>query len=144
MAGAVLPPRLEVVYRDPLTANAQLVTGTYATAGVPAGAVGVAVTTQTAARFGLHPGSRLQLTAPSSLVTLDVTAIITERGAASTFWTADSTVGTPSLNNALVFRRRRTGVEECSRTPARWPRCRMRSSGRAWPCSGSTRSRSVA
>ena len=101
MAGAVLPPRLEVVYRDPLTANARLVTGTYATAGVPAGAVGVAVTTQTAARFGLHPGSRLQLTALAGPVTLDVTAIITERGAASTFWTADSTVGTPSLNDAL-------------------------------------------
>ena len=102
MAGAALPPRLEVVYRDPLTANARLVTGTYATAGVPAGAVGVAVTTQTAARFGLHPGSRLQLTALAGPVALDVTAIITERGAASTFWTADSTVGTPSLNDAFT------------------------------------------
>ena len=101
MAGAALPPRLEVVYRDPLTANARLVTGTYATAGVPAGAVGVAVTTQTAARFGLHPGSRLQLTALAGPVALDVTAIITERGAASTFWTEDSTVDTPSLNDAL-------------------------------------------
>ena len=102
MAGAVLPPTLEVVYRDPFTTNAQLVAGTYAAAAVPAGAVGLAVTPQTAARFGLHPGSRLQLTTPTGMVTLDVTAIVRERGAASTFWTADSTVGTPSLNNALT------------------------------------------
>ena len=103
MAGAVRPPKLEVVYRDPLTANAQLVAGTYATAAVPAGSVGVAVTPQTAARFGLHPGSRLQLTTPTGVVTLDVTAIVRERGPASTFWTADGTVGTPSLNNALTI-----------------------------------------
>ena len=99
MAGAVKPPRLEVVYRDPLTANAQLVTGTYATTAVPAGAVAVAVTTQTAARFALHPGSRLQLATPAGAVLLDVTAILTQRDPASTFWTVDSTVGTPSLND---------------------------------------------
>ena len=103
MVGAFLPPRLEVVYRDRLMANAQLVTGTYATAAVPPGAVGVAATPQTAARFGLHPGSRLQLTTPTGAVTLDVTAIVGERGAASTFWTADSTVGAPSLNNAFTI-----------------------------------------
>ena len=94
------PPRLEVLYRDPLTSNARLVAGTYATtagpAGVP-GTVAVAVTTQTAARFGLHPGSRLQLTTPTGPVTLVVTAILRERGPASTFWTADPAAGTPSL-----------------------------------------------
>jgi putative ABC transport system permease protein len=98
-AGAGKPPKLEVVYRDPLTTNAQLVTGTYATTGVPAGAVAVAVTPQTAARFGLHPGSRLQVTTPSGPVVLAVTAIVRARGAASTFWNEDSTVGTPSLND---------------------------------------------
>ena len=97
--GAALPPRLEVVYRDPLTTNAQLVTGTYATTGVPAGAVAVAVTPQTAARFGVHPGSRLQVTTPAGPVVLDVTAIVRARDPASTFWNADSTVGTPSLND---------------------------------------------
>jgi len=97
MAGAGSPPSLEVVYRDPFTANARIVAGTYATAGVPAGVIPVAVTTQTAARFGLHPGSRLVLTAGSGLVELAVTAVVAERDPASTFWTQDITVGMPSL-----------------------------------------------
>ena len=99
-AQAGTPPRLEVLYRDPLTSNARLVAGTYATTTVPAGVPGtvaVAATTQTAARFGLHPGSRLQLTTPTGAVILVVTAILRERGAASTFWAADPTAGTPSL-----------------------------------------------
>jgi putative ABC transport system permease protein len=99
MAGAALPPKLEVVYRDPLTTNARLVSGTYATAGVPAGAVAGAVTPQTAARFGLHAGSRVQLVTASGPVTIYVTAIVAERDAASTFWTEDSTIATPSLND---------------------------------------------
>ena len=97
MAGAGSPPRLEVVYRNPFTANARIVAGTYATAGVPAGFVPVAVTTQTAARFGLHPGSRLVLTAPLGPVELAVTAVVAERDAGSTFWTQDITVGMPSF-----------------------------------------------
>jgi putative ABC transport system permease protein len=97
MAGAGSSPRLEVVYRDPLTANARVVAGSYSVAGVPAGAVPVAVTTQTAARFGLHPGSRLRLTGPSGPAELDVTAIVAERDAGSTFWTQDITVGMPSF-----------------------------------------------
>ena len=97
MAGAGSSPRLEVVYRDPFTANARIVAGTYATAGVPAGVIPVAVTTQTAARFGLHPGSRLVLTGLLGPVELAVTAVVAERDAASTFWTQDTTVGTPSF-----------------------------------------------
>jgi putative ABC transport system permease protein len=97
---AALSPQLEVVYRDTLTSNARLVAGTYATRAVPAGAVGVAATTQTAYRFGLHPGSRLQL--PQDPVTLVVTAIVAERAPASTFWTQDPTVGAPSLNNPAI------------------------------------------
>ncbi len=99
-ASTGLPPQLEVVYRDPLTSNARLVAGTYATSRVPAGAVGVAATTQTAYRFGLHPGSRLAVdTSDDGTVPLYVTAIVAERAPASTFWTQDPTVGTPSLNN---------------------------------------------
>jgi len=97
LAGAGSSPRLEVVYRDPFTAHARVVAGSYSAAGVPAGAVPVAVTTQTAARFGLHPGSRLVLTAPSGPVVLAITAIVTERDAGSTFWTQDITVDMPSL-----------------------------------------------
>ena len=92
-----LPPKLEVLYRDPLTSNAQLTAGAYAGAAVPAGMVAVAATTQTAARYGLHPGSRLSLATPSGPVGLFVTAIVRERAPGSTFWTQDSTAGTPAL-----------------------------------------------
>jgi hypothetical protein len=51
-----LPPQLEVVYRDPLPGNARLTAGTYATSRVPAGAVGVAATTQMAYRFACARG----------------------------------------------------------------------------------------
>ena len=95
-----LPPQLEVVYRDPLPSNARLIAGTYATSRVPAGAVGVAATTQMAYRFGLHPGTRLTLdTSIEGPVELYVTAIVAERAPASTFWTQDATIATPSLNS---------------------------------------------
>ncbi len=97
-AQAGAPPRLEVVYRDRLTSNAQLTAGRYASGKIPAGALGVAATPQTAARFGLHPGSRLVLTTVSGPVALFVTAIVRERDPDSTFWTQDPIVGTPSLN----------------------------------------------
>ena len=91
------PPKLEVLYRDPLTSNVQLTAGAYAEAAVPAGMVAVAATTQTAARFGLHPGSRLSVATPSGPVGLFVTAIVRQRGPASTFWAQDPTAGTPAL-----------------------------------------------
>jgi putative ABC transport system permease protein len=87
-------PQLEVTYRDPLTSNAQLVSGQLT---VPRGAIGVAVTTQTAARFGLHPGSRLELEGLSGPVQLAVTAIVRERDPGSAFWTADPLVAAPAL-----------------------------------------------
>ena len=96
---AALPPQLEVVWRDTLTSNTRIVAGMYATRGVPAGAVGVAATTQTAYRFGLHPGSRLELGPESGPVTLVVTAIVAERAPASPFWAQDIIAGTPSLND---------------------------------------------
>ncbi len=96
-AQAAAPPKMEVSYRDPFASHAQLVAGTFSSASAPRGSVAVAASTQTAARFGLHPGSRLTLATPSSSATLYVTAIIRERGAGSTFWTQDSTVAVPSL-----------------------------------------------
>ena len=41
----------------------------------------MAVTTQTAARFGLHPGSRMTLISPTGTITLAVTAIVRQRQA---------------------------------------------------------------
>ena len=96
-ARAALPPKLEVVYRDPLARNTRLVAGTFASTAVPAGMVGVTATTQTAHRFGLHPGSRLSVTTQEGPVDLYVTAVVAEHVPGSTFWTQDSTVGTPSL-----------------------------------------------
>jgi putative ABC transport system permease protein len=96
-AQAAAPPKMEVSYRDPFASHAQLVAGTFSSASAPRGTVAVTASTQTAARFGLHPGSRMTLAPPSGSATLYVTAIIRERGAGSTFWTQDSTVAVPSL-----------------------------------------------
>ena len=91
------PPLMEIVYRNTLPANAQLVAGSYAHGALPGGALAGAVTTQMAARFGLHPGSRLALDIPSGQVRMVITAIVRMRGATSAFWTKDSTVGLPDL-----------------------------------------------
>ena len=90
------PPRLEVLYRDPLTSNAELVAGSYSAPAEPAGTVAVAVTSQTAARFGVRPGSRMALSTSTGTVTLAVTAVVRQREAASTFWTQDPLASQPS------------------------------------------------
>jgi putative ABC transport system permease protein len=96
-AQAGAPPQLEVSYRTSLTGNAQLVAGTFSGSRVPPGDVGVAATTQTAARFGMHPGSRLTLAVPSGPVTLFVTGIVRARDAGATFWQQDTNVVRPAL-----------------------------------------------
>jgi len=96
-AQAEAPPKMEIVYRDPFTGYAQLVAGSYTSGKVPPGAVAVAATAPTAARFGLHPGSRLTVTTKSGVVTLYVTAIIRTRAGGSTFWQQDTTIVRPSL-----------------------------------------------
>jgi len=96
-AQAGAPPRLEVIYRDPLISNVQLTAGSYATGRLPAGTLAVAATAPTAARFGLHPGSRLSLATVAGPVRLVVTAIVRERAAGSTFWAQDPNAAAPSL-----------------------------------------------
>ena len=95
----------------------------------------MAVTTQTAARFGLHPGSRLVLTAPLGPVELAVTAVVAERDAGSTFWTQDITVGMPSF----VTPGSSTGWGRCWRILVRWRPYRTHSGCRGWRWSGSSR-----
>ncbi|MGH3226720.1 MAG: hypothetical protein ACRDPY_49930, partial [Streptosporangiaceae bacterium] len=97
-AQAQAPPKLEVVYRDTLTGNTRVVAGTYASTGAPAGALAVAVTRQIATRFGVHPGSRMQVQTVLGPVTLFVTAIVAERAPTSSFWAQDIIAGTPELN----------------------------------------------
>jgi putative ABC transport system permease protein len=96
-AQAGTAPELEVLYQAPLAQFAHVVAGSLSPASSPSGAVGVAVTTLTAARFGLRPGSRLRLTEPSGPATLAVTAILRVRDASSSFWNTDSTAVAPGL-----------------------------------------------
>jgi putative ABC transport system permease protein len=93
----ISPPMMEVVYRNALPANAQVVAGSYAHGAPPRGALAGTVTTQMAARFGLRPGSRVVLTIPTGPVKIVITAIVRIRGPNSSFWAKDSTVGLPSL-----------------------------------------------
>jgi len=95
-AGSV-PPRMEVLYRDQLARYTRVVAGRYTAAPAPGGAVPVAVTTQTAARFGIRPGSRLVLITPSAPVSVVVTAIVKARAPAATFWGYDVTAAVPNL-----------------------------------------------
>jgi len=97
-------PKLEVVYRDPFTSYAQVVAGSYATTTAPAGTLAVAATTQIAARFGLHAGSRLTVTSAGTAVDLFVTAILAEREPGSTFWRQDLIASTPELDGDTTAR----------------------------------------
>jgi putative ABC transport system permease protein len=65
---------------------------------VPAGAVGVAATTQTANLLGLRLGASLLLLTSDGASTVVVTAIIQERDPGSAFWTLDPTIAAPALN----------------------------------------------
>jgi putative ABC transport system permease protein len=96
-----ITPQLEVTFRDPMTSNVQLVTGQLAGASVPRGAVGVAVTALTAARYGWHAGSRLEVQGLAGPVGLDVTAIVRARDPGSAFWTADPLAAAPALTQLV-------------------------------------------
>jgi putative ABC transport system permease protein len=93
-------PELEVIYRDQLTSNAQIIAGRVT--ATPRGAIGVTVTDQTAARYGLHVGVRLQLKSPNGPVPIQVTAVVRERDPAGTFWTADPLATAPDLTRNLT------------------------------------------
>ena len=58
----------------------------------------IAVTTATAARFGLHPGSVLRLAVNRATVPVMVTAIVRPRMPASAFWNVDAAAAAPSYN----------------------------------------------
>jgi len=91
-------PRLEVIYRDALTSNITLVAGSFPAPSSLGSTLHIAVTTATAARFGLHPGSVLTLAADSAKVPAIVTAIVRPRMPGSAFWTLDGAALAPSYN----------------------------------------------
>jgi len=92
-AVAQAPPQATLIYRDTLTGNAELNAGSFTPSQrPPAGTIPVTVSPATAARFGVHPGSRLVMGA----VRLLVTGILNIQRPASAFWQADPTALAPS------------------------------------------------
>lgn len=103
-------PQLELLYRDPLGGFARLVAGrmpgtssvSHRGGRVSTASFEVAVTQPVAARFGLHPGSRLVVAGPDQAIALTVTGILRPRAPRSAFWTMDTTAARPFLIQAGV------------------------------------------
>ena len=113
------PVQMEVGYRLPYTGYVRVLAGSLsAPAIVPPGpnfypAINVAVTEQTARKFGLKLGSAVRTLGPKSVgppspgsppptpqlpITLKVAAIVAENQPASAFWEADPSLAAPVLN----------------------------------------------
>jgi len=93
-----IAPKLEVIYREPLAGNATLAAGSFPPPGSLGSTLHIAVTTATAARFGLHPGSVLTLAARNASVPVIVTAVVRPRMPGSAFWNVDAAAAAPSYN----------------------------------------------
>jgi putative ABC transport system permease protein len=88
-------PQVEIAYRSALARYSQLVAGQLPAGGTVVGhttTVQVAVTTTTAARFGLRVGTRLT----AGLVQLVVTGIIRPVNTGTSFWTQDPVTARPA------------------------------------------------
>jgi putative ABC transport system permease protein len=86
-------PQFEVTYRTALARYSRVVAGRLPSGGTVGGAVPAAVTTATAARFGLRVGARLTM-GPVPLV---ITGIIRPVHPVADFWTDDPAVARPTL-----------------------------------------------
>ncbi len=93
-----IAPELEVLYRDALTSNVTLMAGSFPPPGSLGSKLHVAVTEATATRFGLRPGSVLELAVDSVKVPVIVTAIVRPRAPSSAFWNVDAAALAPSYN----------------------------------------------
>ena len=115
-----VPVKLEVSYHQPLSQNMRLVAGHFPAPPSPAPltpsaanrprfrpffpTLQVLVTRRTAATFGLRVGSKVRIPGPLvaltgkvSPITLQVSGIVDPINPASAFWTADTAVATPNL-----------------------------------------------
>jgi putative ABC transport system permease protein len=102
------PVKLIVNYRQPFSQYLRLVAGRLPGPLPPAPRrvplIEVVVTSQTAAQFGLHPGSKVVISAPqiafydAGPITVEVTGIVVPRDPSATFWTADGTVVKPEFD----------------------------------------------
>lgn len=94
------PPQMKLVYRNTLTRFASLTAGRLPAAAPPEPAgttlLEVAVSSATASRFGLHPGSRIGITQRSGLV---VTGIVRPHAAGAPFWLAQPLAAAPILTD---------------------------------------------
>jgi len=89
-------PQFQMTYNTALARYSRIVTGRLPGNGPASGAVQVAVTTATAARFGLRVGSRLH----AGPVQMVVTGIIQPAHQASAFWSTDPPAARPVLTSA--------------------------------------------
>jgi putative ABC transport system permease protein len=95
------PPQFEVTYRTELARYSQIVAGRLPVGGSYPGnhaVVQAAVTTTTAARFGLRVGARLN----AGLVQLVITGIIRPTNPASAFWSEEPVAARPALTQAAA------------------------------------------
>jgi putative ABC transport system permease protein len=116
------PVEMEVGYRLPYTGYVRVLAGSLSAPAFPADidnpifypTINVAVTQQTARKFGLKLGSVVRTlspkhvappspsspanTAPQFVITLKVAAIVAENQPASAFWTTDPSLAAPVLN----------------------------------------------
>jgi putative ABC transport system permease protein len=91
------PPQMEILSRGELRRYVRLAAGRLPARARPAGhgaVLEIAVTSATAARFGLRPGTRIGTAAG---ITLAVTGIVAPRAPHSTFWTADPVAAAPRM-----------------------------------------------
>ncbi len=89
-------PQFEMTYRTPLARYSRVVAGRLPASGAASGVLQAAVTSATAARFGLRVGSRLHA-GPEQLV---VTGIIQPLLPGSAFWSANPLAARPALTPA--------------------------------------------
>ena len=95
------PPQFELTYRTELARYSQIVAGRLPAGGSQPGqqiVLQAAVTTATAARFGLKVGARLN----AGPVQLVVTGIIRPTNRASSFWTDEPVAAAPVLTQAAA------------------------------------------
>ena len=126
------PPQIELGYRSALAANGRLVAGSYPGSAILTThkkqltvTLRVAVTTATAARFELRPGSIVKLApsanGPAPVVVLKVTGIIRQADLGSAFWGSAGTIGQPSAEGLAWLGGALLGPNELSVLPIAFP-----------------------
>jgi putative ABC transport system permease protein len=96
------PPQVEVLYRPALPAFSRLVSGRLPIASLFAetsATFQVAVTTATAAKWHIRPGTVLKVNSNGIKITLTVTGILRPLHAQSSFWTQDPNAAAVTFNS---------------------------------------------